>query len=253
MIATKSDPRPALSLIIPILNEGSKIADDIRSAAEFCHGYGITTEIIIADDGSTDDGINIARETESHLPEDINLVILENREHRGKGAAVRSGVLEAQGEIIMFADSGGNVAWEFLMAGLDLIRNGACQIAHGSRKLPKSNILKRQSLLRRLLSIGFQRLSHAILPLPEDLTDTQCGFKLYTKDAAETLYRNCVLEGFLFDLEIILSARNAGFVIVEFPIDWAWDKDSRLRYGRSTYLVLKELVFLFKTFGRSRG
>ncbi len=252
MIAAKSEHRPALSLIIPILNEGSKIAADIRSAAEFCQGYGITTEIIIADDGSTDAGINIARETEDHLPEDISLVILENRVHRGKGAAVRSGVLAAQGEIIMFADSGGNVAWEFLVAGLDLIRNGTCQIAHGSRKLPASNISK-QSLLRRFLSNAFQRLSHAILPLPGDLTDTQCGFKLYTRDAAETLYRNCVLEGFLFDLEIILSARNAGFVIVEFPIDWAWDKDSRLRYGRSTYLVLKELVFLFKTFGRSRG
>lgn len=252
MIAAKSEPRPALSLIIPILNEESKIAADIRSAAEFCQGHGITTEIIIADDGSTDAGVNIARETENQLPEDISLVILENRVHRGKGAAVRSGVLAAQGEIVMFADSGANVAWEFLVAGLDLIRNGTCQIAHGSRKLPASNISK-QSLLRRFLSNAFQRLSHAILPLPADLTDTQCGFKLYTRDAAETLYRNCVLEGFLFDLEIILSARNAGFVIVEFPIDWAWDKDSRLRYGRSTYLVLKELVFLFKTFGRSRG
>ena len=252
MVTAKSDPRPTLSLIIPILNEQSKIADDIRSAAEFCRGRGITTEIIIADDGSRDDGINVARETIKNLPEGISLVILENRVQRGKGAAVRSGVLAAQGEIIMFADSGGNVPWQFLVAGLDLIKKGTCQIAHGSRKLPESKILLRQSMLRRFLSSAFQRLAHMILPLPGDLTDTQCGFKLYTRAAAKTLYQSCVLEGFLFDLEIILSARNAGFAIVEFPIDWSWDKDSRLRYGRSTFLVLKELVFLFKTFGRSR-
>jgi dolichyl-phosphate beta-glucosyltransferase len=250
MSASKDNPAPDLSLIFPILNEESKIAGDIRSAAEFFYGLGKVTEIIIADDGSSDRGVEVARETEAHLPDDISLVILENKIHRGKGFAVRNGIQAAQGEIIIFADSGGNVTWEFLLAGIKLIEHGTCQIAHGSRKLPESTILKQPSLFRRFLSGFFRWFSSLILPIPGHLTDTQCGLKLYTNQAAKTLYEKCVLDGFLFDLEIILRASRAGFEIVEFPLDWACDSDSRLHYFKNMSQMIREIRYLLKR-GRS--
>jgi hypothetical protein len=246
MSASKGNPAPYFSLIFPILNEESKIVNDIRSAADFFHGLGKVTELIIADDGSSDRGVELARETEIHLPDDISLVILEHKIHRGKGYAVRNGILAAQGDIIMFADSGGNVAWEFLLAGIKLIEHGTCQIAHGSRKLPASTILKQPSLFRRFLSGFFQRFSSLILPIPDNLTDTQCGLKMYTNKTAKALYEKCVLEGFLFDLEIILAANRAGFEIVEFPLDWACDSDSRLHYFKNMSQMIKELRYLLK-------
>lgn len=134
-----------------------------------------------------------------------------------------------------------------------LIADGACPIVHGSRKLPGSKILVRQPLPRRVLSLLFQRLSRLLLPIPGQLTDTQCGFKFYNRDAAQALYGECMLDGFLFDLEIILRAQNQGLTIREIPIDWSCDRDTRLRLQNNFLQMGKELLSLYRIFGGRRG
>ncbi|MCH7576109.1 MAG: glycosyltransferase [Candidatus Marinimicrobia bacterium] len=249
MPASRTHLPPDLSIVIPVLNEADKILQDIQSAAEFCHGQGIVAEIVVSDDGSSDGSVEAAERGRAGLPEGISLVVLTSDEHYGKGYAVRKGMLAAQGTVVMFADSGGNIAWKFILGARALIAGGACQIVHGSRKLPDSNILARQPLPRRILSFLFQRFARLILPIPGQLTDTQCGFKFYSREVAQTLFQECALNGFLFDLDIILMARQRGFTIREIPVDWRCDRDSRLRLRDNIYQMAKELGILYNLYG----
>ncbi len=245
--------RPDISIVIPVLNEAAKIAADIESVAGYCHGHGLTAEIIVSDDGSSDGTLEVASRAGASLPEGVTLTTLDTDRHHGKGHAVRRGMLAARGEIVMFADSGANVPWKFLGIGRDLLREGLVQIAHGSRRLPGSRIVLPQSPLRRLLSGAFQYLARAAAPVPKHLTDTQCGFKIYTREAARALYGAGVLDGFLFDLEIILRAGQAGYSISEFPIEWTCDRDSRIRMLSNTGRIAGELWVLFRTFRLGRS
>ncbi|MCH8327709.1 MAG: hypothetical protein IID15_04195, partial [Candidatus Marinimicrobia bacterium] len=201
-----------------------------------------------------DDTLEVARRAEARLPGGISLVVLASNRHHGKGFAVRQGMLAARGTVVMFADSGGNIPWEFILGATALISNGACQIVHGSRKLPQSNILEQQPLPRRLLSILFHRLTRIILPIPAQLTDTQCGFKFYSREVAQTLFQDCTVEGFLFDLDIILMAQHRGYAILEIPVDWRCDRDSRLRLHNNVYQMARELSILYRLVsGRKRN
>src|SRR5207253_7095846 len=138
------------------------------------------------------------------------LKVLEQERNRGKGAAVRAGMVESSGRYVMFADSGVCIPYDEAMRGLELLRSGNCEIAHASRKRRDSVIVNPQPLHRRLFSRAFRVAVDVYLGLPYRLTDTQCGFKMYKGDVGRTLYAACKTEGFLFDLEIIIRAGKAG-------------------------------------------
>jgi dolichyl-phosphate beta-glucosyltransferase len=104
------------------------------------------------------------------------------------------------------------------------------------------------SLKRRLFSVLFRQIIRIYLDIPAHLTDTQCGFKMYDGDTARELYSEPTLDGFLFDVEIILRAVKAGYGITEFPIQWAWDPDSRLQPNRIYGQIIRELLYLKRTY-----
>ena len=130
------------------------------------------------------------------------------------------------------------------LQGLELLQQGPCDIAHGSRRMIESDILRDQPWHRRLFSRAFKAVVRALLGVPRRLTDTQCGFKVYKGDVARTLYGECVTDGFMFDIEIILRAMRKGYRICEFPVEWACDLDSRLSVTRTPWPVLAELIEL---------
>jgi len=234
-----------LSIIIPVYEEKGKIERDIKSAAEFLATCHLTGEIIIVDDGSKDETAEIAKNTE--VPADIEVKIIHYAPHRGKGYAVRTGMEQTKGQYVMFADSGGCVPYEDSLRGLELLKEGVCDIAHGSRKMAGCHIEKAQSLYRRMCSKIFHWFIIGYLKIPPELTDTQCGFKIYKGNVARDLYGRCITDGFAFDIEIIMRAQKEGYKIKEFPINWTCDRDSRLSPTRSSRRVLSELMAIKRT------
>jgi dolichyl-phosphate beta-glucosyltransferase len=234
-----------LSIVIPAYNEAHKIARDVESASRFLVEQGLTGEIIVSDDGSGDGTAETARACT--VPPAVKLIVLGQETNRGKGAAVRAGMLASKGRYAMFADSGVCIPYEQAMRGLELLRSGQCEIAHASRKRADSVIVNPQPLHRRMFSRAFRLAADLYLGLPYRLTDTQCGFKMYRGDVARRLYGACETEGFLFDLEIIIRAGKAGLRIAEFPVTWSCDPDTRLRTGRTIVRTIEELKGIKRT------
>lgn len=228
-----------LSIVIPAFNESKKIAFDIKMAAMFLEGNNFKGEIIVVDDGSTDGTDKAAKNVK--VPACVTIKIVRYQQHRGKGYAVRAGMKETVGEYVMFADSGCCVPYGNALLGLEMLKNGICDIAHGSRKLIESDIQREQPLRRRISSMVFKWFIKRLLQLPPDLSDTQCGFKIYKGDVARQLYGRCISDGFMFDIEIILRAHKQGYRIKEFPVEWTCDLDSRLSLTHTPWPVISEL------------
>ena len=235
-----------LSIVIPAYNEQTKIERDIFSADAFLSAEGITGEIIVVDDGSTDKTTTTAKKAASDIQTPCFVEKLKN--NYGKGRAVRTGILKSQGEYILFADSGVCVPFTETQIGIDLIASGQCQIAHGSRKLSGCHILRPQSFYRQICSKLFHWLLIHDIKRLGNLTDTQCGFKVYHGDIARELYAQSSIDGFMFDIEIVLLAMAKKYAICEFAVDWTCDPDSRLKPAHEVFSVLRDLVKLKRQF-----
>ena len=239
-----------LSIVIPAFQESQKIARDVEAATKFLQGNSMAGEIIVVDDGSDDDTTAIAQQV--RVPSDVHYSVIRNEEHRGKGCAVRTGMLATTGQYAMFADCGLCIPYGDVLQGLEMLREDTCDIAHGSRRMIESDILQDQPWHRRLLSKAFKATVRLLLGVPQRLTDTQCGFKIYKGDIARALYGDCVTDGFMFDIEVILRALKKNLRIEEFPVEWACDLDSRLSVTRTPWPVLAELRALRRAMKTSK-
>jgi dolichyl-phosphate beta-glucosyltransferase len=237
-----------LSIVIPAFEESRKIARDIEEAVAFLETHHFSGQIIVVDDGSTDNTTETAKNIA--VPPNVQLDVIRYETHRGKGYAVRTGIKHSSGEYVMFADSGSCVPYEDTLRGLELLKSDACDIAHGSRKMRECHIEKTQSLYRRICSGIFHWFVIHDMKIPADFTDTQCGFKMYKGNVARHLYGEAVTDGFTFDIEIIMRAQKESYRIREFPIDWTCDRDSRLSPTRSSWHVLSELLRIRRTLSK---
>jgi len=235
-----------LSIVIPAFNECGKIGRDVESACEFLLKNSFDGEVIVADDGSSDTTADEAQKAGDKYNSRILINVIRNRQHHGKGYAVRSGIIQSNGDYVMFADSGGCVPLDNALRGLELLKTGKCDIAHGSRNLAGGNIKIDHGLYRHICSVFFHWFVVHIMKIPKELTDTQCGFKIYRGDVARLLYGQCVTDGFMFDIEIIRRALNQHYTIAEFPIDWTCDLDSRLSPTKSLWRIFSELLKIRK-------
>lgn len=236
-----------MSIIIPALNEGHKIALDVRAAANFIMNHFDSGEIIVVDDGSSDD---TAERANVPVPAAVRLQVIRYETNRGKGYAVRCGMLESSGRTVMFADSGLCVPYENALRGLTLLRQG-CHLAHGSRKRKDSIIIRKHRTSRQLTSKLFLLFLKIWLKLPRHITDTQCGFKMYNGDVARELYAQLVSDGFLFDLETILRAKKQNYRICEFPVEWTADTDTRLQLTKMPTHVFSSLLHMRKELAKT--
>lgn len=235
-----------LSIIIPAYNESTKIEKDIFAADEFIKKNFESGEIIVVDDGSQDDTAEIVAECQNQGESVVHLLKLG--ENSGKGIAVRNGVSISKGEIVLYADAGLTVPFTDGLTGINLIKNNECDIANGSRKMTGSKIIKEQDLDRKIISKFFGKFVKLFLNIPKEMTDTQCGFKVYNGDVARDLYSKLETPGFLFEIEIIILAIQKGYTILEFPVTWKCDRDSRISIKKSSKNVAKEFINLFKKY-----
>ena len=228
-----------LSIVIPTLNEEHKIDKDVEENARFLHENGLSGEIIIVDDGSTDNTAKVASSVK--VPSDVKLNVIRYEPNRGKGYAIRMGMKETHGDYTMFADSGLCIPLNTIKTGINLMQSGTCDIAHASRRHPRSVIRHSASLRRKILSLAFRTLIPTLMGIQTRTTDTQCGFKMYRGPIARELYEACRTDGFMFDIEIILRAEKKGYSIAEFPVEWTADRDTRIRIGRTAERMFGEL------------
>jgi glycosyltransferase involved in cell wall biosynthesis len=216
------DQRPSVSLILPAYNERKRIGQTIAEARDYFASRALTHEIIVAADGN--DG---TREHVAELARTIPaLHVLGSPERRGKGHGVRQAVGLACGRIIGFSDADNKTPIDELDKFLPHLEHGV-EVVIGARGVPGSLIERKQRLYRRLGSKAFRVVLHLILGLP-GVRDTQCGFKFFPHHVAKDLFARQTIDGYMFDVEILYLARRAGYRIVEVPVRWRDDADSRL-------------------------
>ncbi|MBK7106974.1 MAG: glycosyltransferase [Ignavibacteriae bacterium] len=235
-----------ISIIIPAFNESKKISIDILAADKFLSEQNFIGEIIIVDDGSSDNTFQIANDNKIKVKNSFKVIQLF--QNVGKGGAIIEGIKNSKGKIIIYADSGLTVPFENAIVGIDLIKNNQCEIANGSRKMKGSKIINEQDLDRKIISKIFGFAIKYFLKIPKNLTDTQCGFKVYNGDVARNLFPKLITKGFLFEIELILLAQKENFRILEFPVVWSCDRDSRLSIGKSSNKIIADFIYLYKKF-----
>lgn len=206
---------PSLSVVIPAYNEAARLPPTLVRLDAYLRTALPDHEILVVDDGSTDDTAHRARA--SGLS---SLTVIGGAPNRGKGHAVRQGMLAARGARRLMTDADLSTPIEDLPRLMAALAEGA-DIAIGSRALPGSNVEVRQSWHREGMGRLFN-LFVRVLALP-DLHDTQCGFKVFTASAAEAAFTPARLDGFSFDVETLFIARRRGLRIAEVPVTWRND------------------------------
>jgi dolichyl-phosphate beta-glucosyltransferase len=229
-----------LSIVIPAFNEANKIRHDVEAAAAFIEEEGLDGEVIVVDDGSADRTSDKAKQ--AHIHNSVSLSVIRLEKNRGKGFAVKTGVLDSKGDVVLYADSGTCVPYTNALKQMERIRSGELDIAVASRRHKETVILRDRSFKRRVLSWIFRQVAILVAGLPRRFTDTQCGFKIYRGEVARELFAKCRTSGFMFELEILLRALRQGYRVEEFPVEWTCDLDTRLRPGNHAAGVAKELL-----------
>ena len=227
-----------LSIVISAFKEAAKLPADIDAAFAFIAAERLTAEVIVVDDGSPDDTAAVARGFRARYPE---LRVLSYIPNRGKGHALRYGIARARGRNILFADAGLCVPYPIARIALSMLDMRMCDIAHGSRRM-RGTVALAQPLYRRIGSRLFGIIVHGFMGIPLYISDTQCGFKAYRRDVAQRLFGAAFTDGFMFDTEIILRALAERYSILEFPVIWRNDADTRFDPRRGSVRILRELL-----------
>jgi len=224
------------SVVIPAYNESARIRPTLDEILRHVQEQNWDAEILVVNDGSSDDTAQIVREYGKSNPE---VLLIENPGNRGKGYSVRNGMLHARGDICLFTDADlsspiteARKLFEVLVAGAD--------IAIGSRWLRSELQTERQSLLRQAFGRIFNMVLRVILGL--HFADTQCGFKAFRRDAAQRIFPLQRIERWGFDPEILFLARRAGLRVEEVPVVWAHSEGTRLNPFRDGIRMFVEVL-----------
>jgi dolichyl-phosphate beta-glucosyltransferase len=229
---------PTYSIVIPAYNESARIPATLSRVVDCLRSRDWSAEIIVVNDGSTDRTADVVNEIARQAPE---VRLIQNPGNRGKGYSVRAGMLAAQGSILMFTDSDLSAPIEEADRLFDAIAAGS-DIAIGSRWLESGRQTHRQPLYRQFFGRCFNFVTRLVMGLP--FADTQCGFKAFTRDAAQTVFQLQTIEGWGFDPEILFIALKRGYRVKEVPVTWAHDERTRMRYLKDGVKMLKEMAII---------
>ena len=237
---------PRLSIVIPAYNESARIEAALANVLACVESRAWDADILVVDDGSTDNTTAIVQHWMAANP---RLHLIQNPGNRGKGYSVRNGLLQSSGEIVMFTDADLSAPIEEAERLIAAIDAGA-DVAIGSRWLDKQKQTVHQPLYRRFFGRCFNWVTRKVMGLP--FKDTQCGFKAFKRDAAQTIFRLQTIERWGFDPEILFIARKLRYTIVEVPVTWGHDERSRISYLRDGTQMLKEMGQIRTNFLRGR-
>lgn len=208
-----------LSVVIPAYNEAHRIGDSLRQIVEFCEAELSDWEVIVVDDGSSDHTEQEARAVDG-------VQYLRNDENRGKGYSVRRGMMAARCDHVLFTDADLSAPIAEARRLLSAIEKGA-DVAIASRRFDVTTTVDR-TLGRRLMAFSFRLLVRLIVL--GGIDDTQCGFKMFRREAARAIFPKQRLDGWGFDVELLYIARRHGYRIMEVPVSWTESTESRLKW-----------------------
>ncbi len=230
----------SVSVIIPAYNEGERIEKTLRELVRYLELKFPRYEIVVSDDGSSDDTVEkITRIAETNR----QIVLLSHFPNRGKGFAVRQGMLRAVYDAVLFTDADLSTPVEEIeIAVAELARGFSVVIA--SRRHPESVIARRQNPAREFIGRTFNALVRLMIGMP--FRDTQCGFKCFTRSAAKEIFSRARIDRFSFDVEILLIAGAMGYAIKEIPVRWSNAPGSKVRPLRDLATILRELMQLYR-------
>lgn len=227
-----------LSIVIPAYNEQNRIERTLRETCAYFHARPTSTEILVVSDGSRDNTSAVVQtfiQTGEQSPSPVRVRLLSYDANRGKGYAVRFGVLRAEGDRVLFMDADlATPIAEIEKLEAALHPSSGVEIAIGSRPLRDSQLLVRQPWYREWAGRGFNKAVQ--LAATPGIADTQCGFKLFTRRAVREIFSRCVLDGFSFDVEALFLARRLGFRVAEVPVRWAHQEGAAAFPNARAYL-----------------
>jgi glycosyltransferase involved in cell wall biosynthesis len=227
---------PRYSIVIPAYNECARIESTLVRVLGCVDRCGWDAEVLLVDDGSTDNTVEIVQQWMARNP---RLHLIKNLANRGKGYSVRNGLLQAAGDIVLFTDADLSAPMEeanLLFASLERGND----VAIGSRWLDKQKQTIHQPIYRRFFGRCFNWVTRRVIGLP--FKDTQCGFKAFKRDAAQVIFRLQTIERWGFDPEILFIARKLKYKIEEVPVTWGHDERSRISYLKDGMKMLEEMA-----------
>jgi dolichyl-phosphate beta-glucosyltransferase len=235
-----------LSIIIPAYNEEHRILPTLERLHKFLAAHPWRYEIVVVDDGSKDQTCGVVSLAMGHI---ANLRLVRQSPNRGKGAAVRRGMLEARGQLRVMSDADGSMPPEQLPKLLEPIVACRAEIAIGSRYAEGAKTDAHQPWYRVLWSrIANRFIQRSLVP---GIRDTQCGFKAFTAEAARDLFALGRIDGWAFDLEILALAKRRGYAIAEVGVEWHDDRRSRVNPIKDMWKVVREALTIRKNLRRN--
>jgi dolichyl-phosphate beta-glucosyltransferase len=217
-----------LSIVIPCYNEARRLPRTLARTFAYLAARPGHHEVIVISDGSTDSTIEETTQAFRQLPENVQGKWFEYAPNEGKGKAVRIGMRQASGKRILFMDADYSVPLEDLTRAEALLDQGY-DVAIGSRAIEDTKIVEHQSFLRERVAKVFGFIQRNYLGLK--LKDTQCGFKLFTRESARKIFGEVKLTSVIFDGEALWLAKRMKYKVAEFPVEWTHDPDTRLSYN----------------------
>lgn len=232
---------PFLSIVIPAYNEEGRLPPSLEKIVAYLHNQSYTSEILVVENGSTDATSAVVQafiDAQRAPDEQVRLLLLHS--NPGKGAAVKCGMLAAQGDYRFICDADLAMPIEEIAKFLPpTLAGGSFDIAIASRELPGA-VRYDEPVYRHVMGRVFNWLVRILAV--SGIQDTQCGFKMFTREAAQILFPLQRIDGWGFDVEVLYIALRHGMRLTEVPINWYYQSDSRVRPVHDTINMVRELL-----------
>lgn len=221
-----------LSIVIPVFNEEKNIGKNLQIIKKYLDQQNLSYEIIVSNDGSTD-------RTEAEISNSgVEVFLITSTPNLGKGSAIKNGMLQAKGEIVVFMDADLATPITELPKILTPLQKNKTDIAIGSRTIGKEDV--KRSIWRAILGFGFRQLKTFISGL--DISDSQCGFKGFQKHTIQPIFSRQTINGWSFDVEILTIAKKLSYRILEVPVIWTEQGNSKMKLWQAVPKMFWELI-----------
>ena len=226
-----------ISIIIAAYNEEKRIIPSLFRIKEYMKKQKLDYEIIVVDDGSNDRTSEVSKEV---IPDIPRLQVIRYKPNRGKGYALKTGVLASKGDVVLLSDADLSTPIEELSKLISLIDDKSYEVVIGSRALILSEIIKKQPWWRQNMGKIFNKIVKFIVL--DDFQDTQCGFKIFLGNVARELFKELQTERFAYDVEILARAKRKGYRILEVPIRWINSPESKVNPLKDSFQMVLDLI-----------